>query len=95
MAKVVVATPDVAKKKWEENLAKAAPKLVRRATSPEATEAYKRNLAKFLGLTPEQISDEAEKRNASLSRLTPEAFLEAIKGKGTKWYEEMKAAFAD
>ena len=94
MAKAVIASPEEAKKKWEEKFSKAAPKIVERATSPEATEAYKRNLAAFLGLTPEDISDEAERRNASLKKLTPDALRNAVKGKGDKWYEELRRAFA-
>ena len=95
MAKAVVATPEEAQKKWEKNFSKAAPKIVERATSPEATEAYKRNLAAFLGLSPEQIDDEARARNASLSKITPEALRAAVRGKGKKWYENLRLAFAD
>ena len=95
MAKAVVKTPEEAMKKWEEKFSKSAPKIVKRATSPEATEAYIRNLAQFLGLPPEAIRDEAEKRNVSLSKLTPEALRRAVEGKGKKWYENLKLAFAE
>ena len=95
MAKAVVKTPEEAMKKWEEKFSRAASKIVARATSPEATEAYKRNLAAFLGLSPEQISDEAMKRNESLKKITPEKLRAAVAGKGKKWYENLKLAFAD
>lgn len=92
--KAVVSTPEEAQKKFEENFAKATPTIIARATSTEATDAYKKNLAKFLGISADQVSDEAAKRNASLGRLTPDAMREAVRGKGSKWYANLKAAIS-
>jgi len=94
MAKVVIATPEDAMKKWEDKYSKAADEIVKNATSETARAAYRKNFAKFLGLTEEDVKDEDEKRVESLKKVTAEALKEAVKGKGSKWYERLKKAVA-
>ncbi|RLF03321.1 MAG: hypothetical protein DRJ64_08455, partial [Thermoprotei archaeon] len=71
----------------------AAPKIVENAKSPEASRKYIEHVAQFFGISPADVEDENAKRIAGLSKLTPQAFIEKIRGKGKKWYEGARRGF--
>ncbi len=79
--------------KWERNLSEKAPTIVANATSPSASARYKRGIARVFGISESDVTDEDAKRVSGLSKLTPSAFREKIKGKGAKWYDNTRAGF--
>jgi len=87
-------TPEEAKRKYEENFAKKAPIIVAHATRADASDRYKKNLGDFLGLSPADLADEDAKRVKEMGKLTAEELAKKVKGKGEKWYANLKEAMA-
>jgi len=79
--------------KWERNYSEKAPVIVANATSPEASERYKKGIAKVFGISESDVADEDAKRVSALKKLTPEELRSRVKGKGIKWYENTRRGF--
>jgi hypothetical protein len=78
-----------AKKKWARKTAGKGTLWKERAEA--TTELACKNMAKFLGKSPDEISEWCAAQREGIAAVSPEEFAAAVEGKAEKWARGMKA----